>query len=67
MVSVSLLTPKPNDEQIVGLTFATTVNEDKASSRASWGYKEVILSLIVLVIIASIFLYFSPIGIGAAK
>lgn len=67
MVSVSLLTPKPNDEQIMGLTFATTVKEDKASSRSSWGYKEVILSLIVLIIIASIFFYFSPLGIGAAK
>jgi SSS family solute:Na+ symporter len=67
MVSVSMLTPKPNDEQIMGLTFATTVNEDKASSRASWGYKEVILSLFVLVIILGIFLYFSPLGVLGAK
>jgi SSS family solute:Na+ symporter len=65
MVSVSFLTPKPNDEQIMGLTFATTVNEDKVSSSSSWSYKEVILSLIVLLIIAGIFIYFSPLGIGA--
>jgi len=63
MVIVSLFTPKPNQEQIMGLTFATTVSEDKAASRASWNYKEVVLSLVVVAIILSILFYFSPIGI----
>lgn len=67
MVLVSLLTPKPNDAQIQGLTFSTTVSEDKAASRASWSYKEVILSLVVLIIILGIFLYFSSIGIANAQ
>src|SRR5664279_1731206 len=57
MVIVSLLTPKPAEEQIQGLTFATTVAADKAASRASWNAKDVVLSLIVLVIIISIFVY----------
>ena len=64
MVVVSLLTPKPSEEQIKGLTFATTVAEDRASSRASWNQWDVILSLIVVVIIVAIFIYFSPLGVA---
>jgi len=64
MVVVSLLTPKPDDAHLRGLTFATTVAEDKAASRASWNKWDVILSLIVVVIIISIFVYFSPLGVG---
>jgi len=64
MVIVSLLTPEPDDEHIRGLTFATTVAEDRASSRASWNKRDVILSLIIVVIIVSIFTYFSPLGVA---
>lgn len=64
MVVVSLLSPKPSDDQIRGLTFATTVAEDRAASRASWTKRDVILSLIIVVIIVSIFVYFSPLGVG---
>ncbi len=64
MVIVSLLTPKPNEEQIRGLTFATTVAEDRAASRASWNKWDVILSLGVIAIILSIFIYFSQLGVG---
>ncbi|MBU9937136.1 MAG: sodium:solute symporter [Ferruginibacter sp.] len=64
MVLVSLLTPKPSEEQIKGLTFATTVAEDKVASRASWNSLDVILSLIIVAIIVSVFIYFSPMGIA---
>ena len=64
MVGVSLSSPKPSPEQINGLTFATTVAEDRAASRASWNAKDVILSLIVVVIILGIFIYFSPLGVA---
>jgi len=64
MVIVSLLTPKPSPEQIQGLTFATTVAEDRAASRASWNALDVVLSLIVVVIIVSVFIYFSPLGVA---
>lgn len=64
MVVVSLLTPKPDPAQINGLTFATTVAEDRAASRASWNKWDVILSLIVLAIVISIFAYFSPLGVA---
>jgi solute:Na+ symporter, SSS family len=64
MVVVSLLTPKPDEDHIKGLTFATTVAQDKAASRASWNKWDVILSLIVVAIIVSVFIYFSPLGIA---
>jgi len=64
MVIVSLLTEKPPEQQIRGLTFATTVAQDKAASRASWNAKDVVLSLIVVAIIISIFMYFSPLGVA---
>jgi SSS family solute:Na+ symporter len=64
MVVVSLLTPKPAEEQIRGLTFATTVAKDKAASRASWNKWDVILSLIVVAVIVSIFIYFSALGVA---
>ncbi len=64
MVVVSLLTPKPAEEKIRGLTFATTVAEDRAASRASWNARDVILSLIVIAIIIAVFTYFSPLGVA---
>ena len=64
MVIVSLFSPAPSDEQLKGLTYSTTVAEDKERSRASWNKWDVILSLIVVAIIVSVFMYFSPIGVG---
>ena len=64
MVTVSLLTEKPKEEQLRGLTFATTVAEDRLASRASWNRLDVILSVIVIVFIVCVFLYFSPYGVG---
>jgi SSS family solute:Na+ symporter len=65
MVVVSMLTAPPTDDKVRGLTFSTTVAEDRAASRASWNSLDVVLSLIVLLIIISIFVYFSPLGIAA--
>jgi SSS family solute:Na+ symporter len=64
LVVVSMVTPAPTEEKVRGLTFSTTVAEDKASSRASWGKLDVVLSLIVIVIIIAIFAYFSPLGVA---
>lgn len=64
MIIVSLLTPKPGEDHIKGLTFATTVAEDKAASRASWNKWDVILSLIVIAFIVSVFTYFSRAGVA---
>jgi SSS family solute:Na+ symporter len=59
MIAVSLLTKAPSYEKIKGLTYATTVAEDKATSRASWNWSDAILSLIVLGFVAFTLIYFS--------
>jgi solute:Na+ symporter, SSS family len=64
MVIVSLLSEKPNLNQIQGLTFSTTVAKDKAASRASWNAWDVWLSVIVVILVICAFIYFSPLGIA---
>ncbi len=64
LVIVSVLTPAPEAESIRGLTYGTTVAEDRAASRASWGRAEVIHSVIIVGLILLILLTFSPLGIG---
>jgi len=63
-VTISLMTAAPSEEKVKGLTFSTTVAEDKAASRATWNWVDVVLSVFVLVVILGIFLYFSPLGIA---
>lgn len=63
MVIVSLVTARPDPAKINGLTFATTVAEDKAASRASWTKWDVILSIILVGIIVAALMYFSPLGV----
>jgi len=62
MLIVSWLTAAPSYEKIRGLTYATTVTEDKAASRATWSWKEVVLSVVVLLVIAFTLIYFSPLN-----
>ncbi len=52
MFAVSYATAPPDYEKIKGLTYATTVAADKAASRASWGWKEVVFSLFVVAVVA---------------
>lgn len=60
LVGVSLLTKPPSEESIQGLTYATTMAGDKEASRATWGWPEVVHSIVVVTIIVLILLYFSP-------
>ncbi|MBX9732720.1 MAG: sodium:solute symporter [Chitinophagaceae bacterium] len=64
MVIVSLATPKPSEEQIQGLTFATTVAADKAASRASWNKWDVVHTFFVLLVIVSILISVCALGVG---
>ena len=64
MVAVSMFTRPPSYEKIQGLTYATTVTEDKKASRESWSARDVILSLVVLAIIATTMICFSPLVIA---
>ena len=58
MVVVSYMSPAPDDNHIKGLTFATATAEDKAATRASWGAKEVVFSVFILICITFAYLYF---------
>jgi SSS family solute:Na+ symporter len=59
MIGVSYATAAPSDAQIRGLTFATVTPEQKAETRRSWTWWDVINSAIVLALILSAYIYFS--------
>ena len=58
MVVVSYMTEAPAYEKISGLTYGTVTAEDRKRTRESWTYKEVLGSVLVLVIIIAAYLYF---------
>ena len=58
MVVVSHITSEPDPQRIRSLTFETTSGEDRANTRASWGWREVAGSGLVLVCILGAYLYF---------
>jgi SSS family solute:Na+ symporter len=58
MVVVSYATPAPQYEQIKSLTFGTATDEDRARTRASWGWHEVAASAFILLCILGAYLYF---------
>jgi len=59
MVGVSYLTTPPPYEKLSGLTYATLTDEDRRSSRASWNWRDVAISALVLLIIVAAYLYFN--------
>ena len=64
MIVVSFFTRAPSDEQLKGLCFASITPEDKAASRASWNGWDIFHTVVILAIIGSVMVYFSPIGIA---
>ena len=58
MVVVSHITAEPDYVKIQNLTCATTTGADRAETRASWNWKEVAGSALVLVCIMGAYLYF---------
>ena len=58
MFAVSYATAAPAPEQLAGLTYATVAVEDRAKSRASWSRRDVVLSVVVVLLIICVYLYF---------
>ncbi|MFK7936551.1 MAG: sodium:solute symporter [Saprospiraceae bacterium] len=58
-VSVSLLTAPPSAEQIAGLTFGTLTVEQKAAARDSYELKDVVASVLLIVVIVIVLSYFT--------
>jgi len=59
MIAVSYATESPSYEKIKGLTYGTLTAEDRKISRASWNYRDVILSAMLLAVIVAAYLYFT--------
>jgi solute:Na+ symporter, SSS family len=59
LIGVSYATEPPSEEQIAGLTFATTSDAQRAETRASWNQWDVGGTAGVLVLIVAAYVYFS--------
>ena len=59
MIAVSYATNEPAYEKINGLTYATTSKEDRDLTKASWTKMDVITSVLVVVLIIAMYVYFS--------
>lgn len=64
LIGVSLATEKPKEAQLNGLTFATTLKEDKEVSRSSWNRWDVIASAGIIIILIFVYIYFSGWGVA---
>jgi SSS family solute:Na+ symporter len=58
-IIVSLMNPEPAQTQISGLTFNTLTDEQKESNKASYNWIDIASSLLVLLIVVSIMIYFN--------
>ena len=58
-IIVSYATRQPDYVKISGLTFSTLSEEDKIATRATWSAKDVVLSILLVAIIISVYLYFT--------
>jgi SSS family solute:Na+ symporter len=58
MVVVSYITREPDYAQIKSLTFATATAEDRAKTLASWDWRDIASSALVLAVIIAGYLYF---------
>jgi len=59
MVGVSYMTEAPDYEKISGLTYGTMTHEHRSESRASWDWRDVASSALVIVLILAAYLYFT--------
>ncbi|MGZ0654797.1 sodium:solute symporter [Coraliomargarita sp. W4R53] len=59
VIGLSLLTDKPSDCRVNGLTYGGLTTEDRKAIRESWNYWDVIATLVILGLISSMYLYFS--------
>jgi SSS family solute:Na+ symporter len=58
MIGVSYLTRVPDYERIKSLTYGTSTDDDRRRTRASWDWRELLGSAIVLTFILAAYLYF---------
>jgi len=59
MIGVSYATTPPSLDRIQGLTYGTVTHEQRLQSRNSWSWRDVLTSVLVLLGIATAYLYFT--------
>jgi len=59
MVAVSYVSAEPDYAAIKNLSFGTLTDEHRAASQASWSMREVVASVVVVVVIIGGYLYFT--------
>jgi SSS family solute:Na+ symporter len=59
IIAISYTTAPQPEAQIQGLTFASVSAEQRAENRASWGWKEVAGTSVVLGLVLGVYIYFS--------
>ena len=59
LIGVSLATEKQADEKVVNLTFVTITAEEKKISRATFDWKDISISIFVVVIVVFIMIWFN--------
>ena len=59
MIAVSYGSEKPSYNVIQGLTFSTMTDQDRMETRKSWDYRDVLGSVLVLLIILAAYLFFT--------
>ncbi len=59
MIAVSYWSEEPAYNVIQGLTFSTMTDQDRLETRKSWDYRDVLASVMVLLIILAAYLFFT--------
>ena len=60
-ISTSLLTSEPDYKKIQGLSYGTLTSSDRISSEKSYNTIDVVLSIVLVLIVIGILIFFSPI------
>ena len=60
-ISTSLLTSEPDYKKIQGLSYGTLTSSDRISSEKSYTTIDVVLSIVLVLIVIGILIFFSPI------
>ncbi len=59
LIVVSLLTKEPSEEKLLNMTFSTITEEEKKNNKASYNWKDILITIIVLAIVAAIMIFFN--------
>lgn len=58
-VGVSLMSPKPEDSKIAGLTYGTMSQEDIEANKDSYNWKDVMASVVIIAIVIAVMIFFN--------